>query len=172
MYPPVCAVAREATDPLPINTLSTSLRSLTLSLAFSLSLSHSLSLCLSLFSFSLTLSLSPPVPLSQVSPAPTSSSGPLWAPSSSLPSSWLWLPGVTSQCHWRCIQFSFILWCIKERLYIQNPRKCFLFLICSKWSQITGNCEVTVSLLVFTGAINRDATMSRRFTESSAGLLF
>lgn len=57
MYPPVCAVTREATDPHPINTLPAS--------------------------------RCPPVPLSQVSPAPTSSSGPSWAPSSSSPSSWL-----------------------------------------------------------------------------------
>lgn len=54
----------------------------------------------------LTHSWLPSLPLSQVSPSPTSSSGRLWAPSCSSSSYWLLQPGVTSEClhppheHW------------------------------------------------------------------------
>lgn len=143
MYPPVCALAREATDPHPINTLSAPLS----------------------------------VSLSQVSPAPTSSSGPLWAPFSSSPSSWLWLPGVTSECHWSWIQLNFIfdasqIGCLLFKLSSNStlaflPAKSVFHFIPVN---INPNQSWALFLLLFTGATNRDAMLSQKFTESSAGL--
>lgn len=68
-------------------------------------------------SLSLSLSLSCR-PLSQVSPVPTSSSGPSQAPFSSSHSSWLLQPGATSKSLWESVIRLHQLWPNKDRLSV------------------------------------------------------
>lgn len=57
-------------------------------------------------------------PLSQVSPVPTSSSGPSQAPFSSSHSSWLLQPGATSKSLWESVIRLHQLWPNKDRLSV------------------------------------------------------